>query len=97
MQCAWRLQANKKEREKAKRDRKEARKLAATPMPYLKEDVKAWECSSAAEQQEVNEWIAQRKAAFPTAENVARKQAAVHAASRAGALVSRTVMCFAAS
>ena len=78
------MQANKKEREKAKRDRKEARKLAATPMPQLTEDVAPRPCSSAAEQHEVDEWIAQRKQCFPSAANVKRKLAAADAAAQAG-------------
>jgi hypothetical protein len=79
------VQANKKEREKAKRDRKEARKLAETPLPVLTEDAAPRACASAAEQREVDAWVAQRRASFPTAANVERKRAAAAVAALAGA------------
>ena len=81
------MQANKKEREKAKRDRKEARKLAAQPLPVLTEDVQPRPCRNATEQSEVAEWIAARKARFPTAANMAKKRAAAAATAATGALL----------
>jgi hypothetical protein len=68
------LQASKKEREKAKRERKEARKLAKTPMPILTTDVHPRACTSEAEQIEVAAWIEQRKCRFPTATNIERRR-----------------------
>jgi hypothetical protein len=78
------MQANKKEREKAKRERKEARRLAEHPMPYLTEDAQPRACGSAAEQQDVDEWIVQRKLRFPTAANIKRRQVAAAAAAASG-------------
>jgi Nuclear fragile X mental retardation-interacting protein 1 (NUFIP1) len=70
----WRVeQANKKERDRAKAARKEARKLAAMPVPLLTADPRPRECVDARESAEVDEWRAARRANFPTAENVARK------------------------
>jgi Nuclear fragile X mental retardation-interacting protein 1 (NUFIP1) len=79
------VQANKKEREKAKRDRKEARKLAETPLPVLTEDAAPRPCASEAEQREVDEWVQARRARFPTAANVERKRVAAAAAAQTGA------------
>lgn len=79
------MQANKKEREKAKRERKEARRLAEHPMPYFTEDAQPRTCGSAAEQQDVDEWIAQRKLCFPTAANIERRRVAAAAATASGA------------
>ena len=79
-------QANKQEKEKAKKERKEARKLAANPLQPETEDTVPRACVNAAEQSEVDDWIAQRKRLFPTAANVERKRAAHAAASQAGAL-----------
>lgn len=41
----------------------------------MTEDVTARAPQSAAEQLEINQWVAERKSHFPTAANIARKQA----------------------
>lgn len=79
------LQASKKEREKAKRERKEARKLAATPVAPLTDDVQPREFLNEAERQETLEWISERKAHFPSRENLAKKREAAAALAKSGA------------
>lgn len=78
-------QGNKKEREKAKRERKEARKLAEQPMPIMTEDAQPRDFLNDTERQETQDWIAERKARFPTKENLAKKQEAIAAVVRSGA------------
>ena len=78
-------QANSKEREKAKRARKEARKLEQCPVPILTEDPVAWEPSSKFEQQEVASWVAERKANFPTAFVIERRRLEAEALAASGA------------
>lgn len=69
-----RAQANPKEREKAKRARKEARKLEANPLQPATEDAVAWQPATRSEQDEVAAWVADRRQNFPTAATVARKR-----------------------
>ena len=77
---------NKKEREKAKRERKEARKLAEQPMPVMTEDAQPRAYLSAVERDETLDWIAERKSRFPTQENLAKKRDAAAALAQSGVL-----------
>ena len=65
------MQANKKERDKAKKERKEARKLAENPLQPITEDAAPRPYLNDGERQETLEWIEERKARFPTRERIA--------------------------
>eukprot|EP00892_Ulva_mutabilis_P007417 jgi/Ulvmu1/5047/UM021_0064.1 len=82
--------ANKKEREKAKRERKEARKLAENPLPELTEDAQPREYLNNTERQETLVWIAERKAHFPSKENLEKKRAAAATLAQSGASEKRS-------
>lgn len=83
--CQAGVQVNKKEREKAKRERKEARKLAEQPVPIMTEDAQPRDFLNETERQETRDWIAERKARFPTKGNLAKKQEALAAVAQSGA------------
>lgn len=53
-------------------------------MPVLTEDAQPWKCRNASEQAEVDDWIAARKARFPSAANLERRRAAAAAAAATG-------------
>lgn len=83
------MQANKREREKAKRERKEARKLAE-PMPIMTQDARPRAFLNDTERQETLEWIAERKSRYPTKESLAKKLEAEAAVARSGKSTSVT-------
>jgi hypothetical protein len=82
------LQANKKEREKAKKERKEARKLAENPLQPLTEDAEPRPFLNDSERNETLHWIEERKARFPTRERIAKEAAKAETLEQAGACVS---------
>jgi hypothetical protein len=79
------VQASKKEREKAKKERKEARKLAENPLQPMTEDAHPRDFINDAERHEVEEWVAQRKARFPTAARIEGKIRQANLIATAGA------------
>lgn len=78
------LQANKKERDRAKKERKEARKLAENPLQPMTEDARPRAFLSDGERVETLQWIEDRKARFPTRERIANAEEQAEALSQAG-------------
>lgn len=78
------LQANKKERDKAKKERKEARKLAENPLQPLTEDVEPRAFLNDGERQETLQWIEERKSRFPTRDRIANVAAQADTLNQAG-------------
>ena len=84
-QSAGGVQANKKERDKAKKERKEARKLAENPLQPITEDAVPRPYLNDGERQETLQWIEDRKSSYPTRARIATAAANADALDHAGA------------